>query len=77
MKSKNIRNLASAIMLQATKEYCGLDPEPASKTSILRDLRSPWMNGLTDGMSVVVAERLEKHWREIKKRLKGELRDEN
>lgn len=62
-----IRNLASAVLLQAAKDYCnGTEKE---REIILRELRSIWMRYLTDGTSVVVAEQLEKNWKAIAPRL--------
>ena len=64
---QNIRNLASAVLLQAAKDYCdGTDKERAK---ISEELRSEWVQELTQGISLVVAEQLEKNWKVIAPRL--------
>ncbi len=63
----SIRTLAAAVTLQAVKEYFS---KPSERKKILQDLRSPWMDNLTDGQSLVVAEQLENHPDEIKSRLR-------
>ena len=62
-----IRNLASAVLLQAVKDYCrGSEKE---KRAILKDLNGQWMNELTDGRAKVIAEQLLKNPTEISERL--------
>ncbi len=64
---QNIKNLASAVLLQAAKDYCaGTEKEQAK---ISEELRSEWMQELTQGISLVVAEQLEKNWKSIAPRL--------
>jgi broad-specificity NMP kinase len=74
MNDADVKNLASAITLQAVKDY--FQSAEKGKKTILKDLRSPWMIMLTNDASVVVAEQLEKHPEEIRERLRrnGELR---
>jgi hypothetical protein len=62
-----IRNLACAIVLQAVKDYFKTTPQ--KQKVILKDLRSPYMDMLTNGTSVVVAEQLEKNPEEIAARI--------
>lgn len=64
---QNIRNLASAVLLQAAKDYCAGDEKERAKIS--EELRSEWMQELTQGISLVVAEQLEKNWEAIAPRL--------
>ena len=68
----NIRNLAAAVMLQAVRDYFDWDATPEKRAVILKDLRSSWMRFLTDNMSVVVAEQLEKNPDEIRAIIKAE-----
>lgn len=70
---QNIRNLASAVLLQAAKDYCAGDD--SQRKVIVKELHSEWMQELTQGISIVVAEQLEKNWEEIAPRLKWEIAD--
>ena len=70
MIESGIKCLASAVMLQATKDYFAYGANEAKRKTILKELRSNWMIFLTDSVSLVIAERLEKHPEEIKERLK-------
>ena len=74
MTDQITNNLVAAIVLQAVKDY--FRSSTKGKQIILQDLRSPWMKMLTDEMSVVVAEQLEKHPEEIRERLRrnGEVK---
>lgn len=65
----NARQLVAAIMLQATRDYCKTNSEK-NRNVILKDLRSSSMDFKSNGMSVIIAEQLEKHPDEIKARLK-------
>lgn len=65
---RNIRQLACAVMLQATRDY--VRGTKAERDSILKDLRSPWMDHLTQGTSNIVAERLENNIGSISRRLR-------
>lgn len=64
-----IKNLTSAIMLQAVKDY--FKSSPKGQTQILTELRSTWMDYITDGMSVLVAEQLEIRPEQIRVRLQN------
>lgn len=70
MDSENIKNLASEVMLQAVKDYINWRDTPERCNVVLKDLRSNWMNHFTNGMSLVVAEQLEKHPEEIAERIR-------
>lgn len=62
-----IRNLASAVLLQAVKDYCqGSEKE---KRDVIKDLNSKWMDELTQGLSKVYAEKLLKNSEEITERV--------
>jgi hypothetical protein len=69
MTNQNIRNLACAITLQAVRDYFDTTSSK-KKATILKDLRSSWMNAITNGTSVIVAEQLELHPEEIAARLR-------
>ena len=71
-----IRNLASAVLLQAAKDYCAGDEK--RRAAILKQLRSAWMVELTslnECNSLIVAEQLEKNHETIEPRLKWEIAD--
>ena len=70
MTDKQARNLSCAITLQAVKDYFKADGEPAKQNVILKDLRSDWMDFITNGTSIAVADQLEKHPDEIRERLR-------
>lgn len=80
MNDASIRNLACAIVLQAVRDYFTKEEYKTEKKTesmfakkrktILKDLRSPYMEMLSNGTSVVVAEQLEKHPEEIVARMR-------
>ena len=67
---QNVKNLTSSVLLQAAKDYCDRGTSQSMKKVILKDLNSPWMDFLTDGMAKVVAEELLKNEKMIRIRLK-------
>lgn len=67
MNDANIRNLVCAIIMQAVRDY--FHSSSGKKALILKDLRSSYMNLISNGTSVIVAEQLEKHPEEIRERL--------
>ena len=69
MYEHDIRQLAAAVMLQAVKDY--VEATKGGKIMILHDLRSGWMQTLSNGQSLIIAEQLEKHPDEIKRRIKN------
>lgn len=69
MTDESVRRLAAAVTMQAVKDYFKTRSDTKRQT-ILKDLRSPWMDLLTNGTSINVAEQLEKHPAEIKERLR-------
>ena len=66
--SVNARQLVAAILLQATRDYCRTNAESSHK-EVIRSLRSSHMDFISNGMSIIVAEQLEKNGDEIKARL--------
>ena len=67
MNDANIRQLACAILMQAVRDY--FRSSAAKKAIILADLRSDYMDTITKGLSLTVAEQLELHPEEIRERL--------
>ena len=63
-----IKNLACAVMLQATKDYFK-STEPQQR-QIIKDLRSTWMEQFSNGLSLVVANELIKNPEKIQERIK-------
>lgn len=72
----NYRQLGAAIVLEAAKEYFEPQTTEEKKKVILKELRSDQIYQLSSGFSIVAADQLEKHPKEIAERLgkyKGEL----
>lgn len=70
MNDAQIRNLACAITMQAVRDYFHADGQPKKQKAIIKDLRSEWMDFITNGTSIVVADQLELHPDEIRERLR-------
>ena len=70
MTTSAIRQLVCAITMQAVRDYFATGVTAKKQQSILRDLRSKWMDFITDGTSVAVADQLELHPDEIRKRVR-------
>jgi hypothetical protein len=68
MTQYQARSLVCAITMQAVKDYFRATAD--ERQNILRELRSEWMDYITDGMSVNIANELEKHPKEIRARLR-------
>ena len=75
MNDQAIKSLAAAVMLQAVKDYFKM--AQSKRAEIIKDLRSRWMQDLSGGMSLVVAEQLLKHPAEIRARVLVFEKDEN
>lgn len=67
MTQYHIRSLAAATVMQAVQDYFEF---PNERKLILHDLRSEWMQYLTNGISLNVAEQLELHPKQIRARLR-------
>jgi hypothetical protein len=65
----NARQLIMTVIYRAAEEYCAIDSD-SRRNAILKDLRSSYMNDISDGMSVLVAEQLELHPEEIAERMR-------
>lgn len=71
-----IKELAAEVLLQAVKDYLKVLDDTLTETDeseeeILNDLQSDWMMFLTDGTSIIVAEKLKSNPEEIKSRMGG------
>lgn len=66
----NIRQLTAAIVYQAVKDYCNKKTTKEQQKVILKDLRSSYMDLLTDGDSVIIARELELRPHEIAGRIR-------
>ena len=71
-----IRNLACAILLQATKDYFNPKTSPEMRKSILKDLRSARLKFISGDMSAIVADQIEAHPEEIAERLRKNCDEE-
>lgn len=67
---RGIKNLASATLIEAAREYCEVETTQ-QKNKIIKDLNTTWMDFLTDGMSINVARELQRNGPAIKKRLEN------
>lgn len=74
MNDYAIRQLAAAVMLQAVKDF--FRSSTGKKKIILKDLRSSWMQMLTNGTSKNVADELEKNPEEIRERFRQHSAEE-
>lgn len=70
MTNASINELTTAIILQAVRDYFSPKTNQKKQDEILKDLRSPYMDFITNGQSVLVAEQLELHPKEIAERLR-------
>ena len=70
MNDTNIRELTCAITMQAVRDYFDPKVTPKKRAAILKDLRSSWMEAITNGTSVLVAEQLELNPEVIAERLR-------
>ena len=59
--------------LNATKDYCNANE--GNKKKIIKELRSDWCDMLTDGRSLIIAEKLLAHPEEIQERLDASRAD--
>ena len=64
------QRLGYAIAFQALKDYFG--GSTAQKNVIMKDLRSPWMEWITNGLSVQLADRLKSDPKGVERRFKKE-----
>lgn len=74
MTQYQIRSLAAAVTMQAVNDYF---ETPKNQKLILHDLRSEWMQYLSNGISLTVAEQLELHPEQIRARLRKYKEEES
>lgn len=63
----SVKNLGAAIIMQAVKDY--FNATSYQKREIIKDLKSDWLDFITNGTSIIVAERLTTNPEEIKNRI--------
>ena len=66
--TENYRQLGFAVTLKAAKDYVKTGSKKR-REEIIKDLRSPWMQYISDGLSIKLADRLETNPKEVKKNL--------
>jgi hypothetical protein len=71
----NYKQLGYAIALQAIRDFFKTNSE-RSKAKIIKDLKSPYMDLLTNGLSIILAEKLETNPAEIEARIKKQESEE-
>lgn len=70
MTNAQARNLACAITMQAVRDYFASGVTPKKQKEVLKDLRSKWMDFITNSTSIAVADQLELHPDEIRERVR-------
>lgn len=65
----SIKNLGAAIIMQAVKDY--FEATTHQQKAIIKDLKSDWLDFITNGTSIVVADRLKSNPEDIRRRLGG------
>jgi hypothetical protein len=68
---KNYKQLGCAVVLQALKDF--FDGTDKQKKAIIKQLKSEWMNFISDNLAWRLAEELEKNPKEVKRRFKKAL----
>lgn len=61
------KNLGAAIALQAAKDYA--KASPAERRWIIKNLRSEYMQSITDGASVLLADALKRDYKRVVKQI--------
>ena len=69
-----VRDLANATLLRAAMDY--VKSSSAMRRAIIKDLKSDWMDFFTDGMSIVLAEKLKKDPEEISIKVRQQYQKE-
>ena len=73
----NYRQLGASITYQAIRDYIAAEHEPKKQTVIIKQLRSPWMDLISNGLAPILADKLETNPKEICDRVKRYDREEN
>ena len=72
---KNYQQLGYAVALQALRDY--FNSTPVGKNVIIKQLKSPWMNFITNNLAWRLAEELVKNPAEVKRRFKKAIKEES
>lgn len=75
----NYKQLGYAIALQAAKDYQSIEDvetSPAQRREIIKDLRSPYMELVTNGLSIMLADALRRDYKVVVARIKNMEREE-
>lgn len=70
----NYKQLGCAIAIQAAKDYDsmnGVETSPARRRAIIKDLRSDYMDAITGGLSVLLADALRRDHKAVVNRIKN------
>lgn len=73
----NYRQLGASITYQAIRDFITAEYEPKKQAVIIKQLRSPWMDLISNGLSPILADKLETNPKEICDRVKRFDREEN
>jgi hypothetical protein len=71
---ENYKQLACAIAIQAAKDcerIDGKETSPQKRAAIIKNLRSDYMNGITDGLSSHLADALRRDYKAVVARIKN------
>lgn len=72
--TKNYQQLGYAAVIQALKDFfAGTDKQ---KQAIIKQLKSPWLNFISNNLAWRLAEELEKNPKEVKRRFRKAIREE-
>lgn len=74
---ENYKALGCAVITQAIKDYFNKETDKEEKKEIIRDLKSPWMDYLTNGLSLMAAQQLKENPGAICRKLRKVEKEEN
>lgn len=64
------RELGAVITYQAIRDFIACRKEPAKRAAIIKQLKSPYMDLISNGLAPILAEKLETNPREVCNRVK-------
>ena len=64
------RELGATITYQAIRDFIACRKEPAKQATIIKQLKTPYMDLISNGLAPILAEKLETHPREVCNRVK-------
>ena len=73
----NYRQLGATITYQAIRDFIEAKSEPKKQTVIIKQLKSPYMDLISNGLAPILAEKLESNPNEVCDRVKKFDREEN